>query len=62
MADRPYSPDVEHELKNQLAIIRGYCDLLLEDTPRDDPRHADLLEIQTAAAAALQILRQAKHT
>jgi signal transduction histidine kinase len=62
MADKPYPRDVDHELKNQLAIISGYCDLLLEDTPRDDPRLADLLEIQRAAAAALQLLGQPKRT
>jgi hypothetical protein len=42
-----------HRLKNQLAIILGFCELLLEDTPAEDARRADLLQIQTAARSAL---------
>lgn len=41
-----------HRLKNQLAIILGFCELLLEDAP-DDQRRLDLLQIQQAAQAAL---------
>lgn len=42
-----------HRLKNQLAIILGFCELLLEDTPAGEQRHTDLLQIQTAANNAL---------
>lgn len=42
-----------HRLKNQLAIILGFCELLLEDLPEDDPRRADLLRIQDAGKSAL---------
>jgi hypothetical protein len=42
-----------HRLKNQLAIILGFCELLLEDTPGDDQRRSDLMQIQAAAKAAL---------
>jgi hypothetical protein len=45
-----------HRLKNQLAIILGFCELLLEDTREDDQRRADLLQIQTAAHKALDEL------
>jgi hypothetical protein len=41
-----------HRLKNQLAIILGFCELLLEDAP-EDQRRSDLLQIQTAAQNAL---------
>ncbi len=60
MADEPYPPHVLHELKNQLALISGYCDLLLEDTPHDAPGRGDLLEIRKAVAAALQLVEQRK--
>lgn len=42
-----------HRLKNQLAIILGFCELLLEDVPDGDQRRADLAQIQAAARSAL---------
>jgi hypothetical protein len=42
-----------HRLKNQLAIILGFCELLLNDLPQDDPRRADVLRIQDAGKSAL---------
>lgn len=42
-----------HRLKNQLAIILGFCELLLEDVADGDQRRADLVQIQTAARSAL---------
>lgn len=42
-----------HRLKNQLAIILGFCELLLEETSADDKRHPDLVQIQLAAKSAL---------
>ena len=45
-----------HRLKNQLAIVLGFCELLLESTPDGDERRADLLQIQTAAKKALDEL------
>lgn len=42
-----------HRLKNKLAIILGFCELLLEDAAPTDPRRADLLQIQAAAQNAL---------
>ncbi len=44
-----------HELNNQLTVILGFSDLLLEDLPENDPRYGDLLEIRNAAQAALEI-------
>ena len=48
--------DDEHTLKNHLAIILGYCDLLLSETSATDPRRADLLEIQQAAKSAFKMV------
>lgn len=42
-----------HRLKNQLAIILGFCELLLENAADDDQRRADLVQIQIAARSAL---------
>lgn len=41
-----------HDFKNQLAIIMGFCDLLIEESARDDPRRRDFEEIHKAAVAA----------
>jgi hypothetical protein len=46
-------PTKVHRLKNQLAIILGFCELLLEDMPADDVRRADVAQIQQAAKTAL---------
>lgn len=42
-----------HRLKNKLAIILGFCELLLGDIPEGDPRRADVLQIQEAGKHAL---------
>jgi signal transduction histidine kinase len=36
---------VSHEIDNPVGIILGLAELLLEETPPEDPRHADLLAI-----------------
>jgi signal transduction histidine kinase len=48
--------DFEHALKNYIAIILGYADLLLEDLAADDPRLPDIREIHKAATAAVALL------
>ena len=45
-----------HEFRNHLTIILGYSELLLKSMPREDPRHADLEEIEAAARASLEML------
>ena len=45
-----------HSLKNQLGIVLGFIDLLIEDTPESDPRRADLLEVRKAARACHDIV------
>ena len=44
-----------HDLNNQLAVILNYTSFVLEDTPPDDPRREDLLEIQRAAQRARDV-------
>lgn len=48
--------DLEHALMNHLAIVLGFSQLLLQDSPLDDPRRADLAEIHKAATAAVQLM------
>ena len=57
-APRVFDVETEHTLKNHIAIIVGYCELLLAETPADDPRHADLLEMHRAATAVLAMFPQ----
>jgi hypothetical protein len=45
-----------HDFKNQLAIIRGFAELLLAKAAADDPRRRDLEEIHKAALTALDLL------
>jgi signal transduction histidine kinase len=50
------SRDLEHTLKNHLAIILGFSELLLQEAAPDDPRRDDLEEIHKAATAAVEIV------
>lgn len=52
MSVRADDPDFEHALKNYIAIVLGYANLLLDEMPADDHRRADVLEIHNAAEAA----------
>jgi signal transduction histidine kinase len=47
-----------HDLNNRLGAILLFTELLLEDTPATDPRHADLLVIQVAGLEAAAIARR----
>ena len=49
-------PASVHRIKNQLAIIMGFCELLLDDMADDDPRRPDVMQIQTAGRSALDEL------
>jgi hypothetical protein len=44
-----------HDLNNQLAVILNYTSFVIEDTPADDPRRPDLLEIRQAAEIARDV-------
>ena len=50
------SDRARHDFKNQLAIIRGFSEILIEETAADDPRRRDLEEIHTAAVTALALI------
>ena len=50
------APDVEHALRNHLAIILGYAELLLQEAGTDDPRRGDFEEILKAARSALTLV------
>jgi hypothetical protein len=45
-----------HDFKNQLAIIRGFAEILLDEAVAGDPRRPDLEEIHKAAVTALDLL------
>ena len=45
-----------HQLKNHLAIVIGFCDLLLGDLPQDDPKRGDIEEMRKAGQAALDLI------
>ena len=45
-----------HDFKNQLAIIRGFAELLLADASESRHRRRDLEEIYKAAVSALALL------
>lgn len=49
-------PDLEHALRNDLAIILGYAELLLQDAAADDPHRQDVEEIVKAARSALSLI------
>jgi len=43
-------------MKNQLGVILGFSDLLLEEMDPADPRRGDVQEIHTAATRAMELL------
>jgi CheY-like chemotaxis protein len=49
---------VAHDFNNLLTGILGYCELLLADVDPDDPRRADIAEIQKAGASGAELTRQ----
>ena len=45
-----------HDFNNHLSVIVGFCDLLLNDLPADDPKRADILEMRKAGEAVRALL------
>ena len=43
-------------MKNQLGIILGFSDLLLQEMEPADSRRTDLQEVHTAATRAMELL------
>lgn len=50
--------ETEHTLKNHIAVIVGYCELMLEETALDDPRRGDMVEVHRAATAVLAMFAE----
>jgi signal transduction histidine kinase len=49
-----------HDITNQLGIILGFAELMLDELDPGDARRADIQEIAAAAQKALDLIRQAK--
>ena len=49
---------VAHDFNNLLTTITGYCDLLGDQLAEDDPKRADLKEIQQASQRAARLTHQ----
>ncbi len=49
---------VAHDFNNLLAVILGYCDMVAESLPPDDPTRADVDGIRTAAERGAALTRQ----
>lgn len=45
-----------HDIKNQLAIIDGFAELLIAESEPGDPRRADFEQIHKAAVTALDLI------
>lgn len=61
LAPAPVAPSadkIRHDFKNQLAVIRGFADILLNESAATDPRRSDFEEIHKAAVRALELLEQ----
>lgn len=56
----PRGPEFEHTLGNQVAIVIGYIELLLDEVPSGSRMRADLVEMHKAALMALNLLRDAE--
>jgi len=49
------SRELVHELRNLLAVVVNYCELIAEETGDPEAIKADLKEIRTAAERALDL-------
>jgi hypothetical protein len=52
----PGSAALVHNLRNQVGLVVGFLDLLLEATVETDPRRADLLIAQRAACEVARLV------
>jgi signal transduction histidine kinase len=53
-----FPPDFEHTLKNHLAVILGFAEILMHEASPDDPRLEDFRQIHQAAEAAVRLLNE----
>ncbi|HEV8236112.1 MAG TPA: response regulator, partial [Gemmatimonadaceae bacterium] len=54
----PLAGGVAHDFNNLLTAILGYCHLMLDEMPEDNPLRDDLLEIEGAGNRAAALTRQ----
>lgn len=45
-----------HQMSNYLAVILGFVELIIADTPEDAPHYSDLLEVRKAAVEAAKLI------
>jgi len=45
-----------HQMSNYLAVILGFVELIIADTPEDAPHYSDLLEVRNAAVEAARLI------
>ena len=60
MESSPSARRLVHDFKNQLGIVLGFSELLIDESADDDPRKSDLRQINKAAHAAMALLEQLK--
>ena len=57
MNDRPrLDGSSMHQMSNYLAVILGFVELIIADTPEDAPHYSDLLEVRKAAVEAARLI------
>lgn len=56
MPEKPSSARWRHDMKNQIGIVLGFSELLLQDTSEDHPLRGDLEEIAKAARQAMALV------
>jgi PAS domain S-box-containing protein len=49
---------IAHDFNNLMTAILGYCEILLDQIPADDPNRADVQEIRSAGVRASSLTRQ----
>jgi signal transduction histidine kinase len=48
-----------HDVRNQLSIILGFSEILLQEVDSADAKHSDIQEIHTAAERAMAAINRA---
>jgi|KBSSwiS6_1023812.scaffolds.fasta_scaffold09453_2 signal transduction histidine kinase len=62
VADNMPTAKWRHDLKNQLGIVLGYSELLLQDLDQANPMRTDIEEILKAAHQAMALIGQIEPT
>jgi signal transduction histidine kinase len=62
VSDKRSSARWRHDLKNQIGIVLGFSDLVLEEVEEDHPLRGDLEEIAKAARHAMTLIEELEAT